>query len=46
MRLRRPLASRLSDLWPLCDAFDKCRGSLLNAYLLSIYCISPSFYGA
>lgn len=47
MRLRRPLASRLSDLWPLCDAFDKCRGRYsMHTYLLSIYCISPSFYGA
>lgn len=28
-------ACRIS--WPLCDAFDKCRGPLFNAYRYPIY---------
>lgn len=45
MRLRRPLASRLSDLWPLCDAFDKCRGRYsMHTYYLSI--VSPPHFMA
>jgi hypothetical protein len=45
VRMRRHLGYRLSDLWPLCDAFDKCRGRYSMHTYLSIYCIPPSFYG-
>lgn len=33
MHAPAPLGYRLSDVWSLCDAFDKCRGPLLNAFL-------------
>lgn len=39
-------ACRIS--WPLCDAFDKCRGPLFNAYRYPIYRLYHPliFYGA
>lgn len=48
MRMRRhpwATACRVS-LWPLCDAFDKCRGPLLNAYPIYLLYLPLIFYGA
>lgn len=42
----RHLSHRLSDLWPLCDAFDKYRGRYsLHTYYLSTVS-PPHFYSA